>query len=132
MGLYLVPPDIVLAHRLYHRRGRPAPAIINWQTAISLSELPLDPFIGEPEHVEPATTDQLVSVLHQPDSEPNEPFDCLKCVETTAEVSRSAEMSANTILQSHVPSLTKVQWMGWLTPEHLGIHSFELPLKSGL
>lgn len=132
MGLYLVPAHIILAHRLYHKRGRTAPAIINWQTAIPLSELPLDPFIGEPEHVEPATTDQLVSVLHQHDSERNEPFDCPQCVEATAEVSRSAEMSANTILQSHIPSLTKVEWMGWLTPGHLGMHSFELPLKSGL
>lgn len=125
MGLYLIPSDTVLAHRLYHRRGRTAPNIIDWQTAIPLPELPVDPFIEDLGHVNPATTDQLVSILHQQDSEPGEEFDCSQCIETTAEINKIAETNANTILHGHVPSLVNIQWMGWLTPGHLGVHSFE-------
>lgn len=128
MGLYLVPSSTVLSHRLYHRRGRTAPESIDWRTAIPASEMPTNPFTAQPEHVDFATIDQLVSVLHQQDSDPDAAFDCPQCVETTTEITKVAETSASAILHSHVPSLTKVQWMGWLTPDHLGFHSFELPL----
>jgi hypothetical protein len=124
MGLYLSPSEIVLAHRLYHRHGLPAPDTIDWETAIPLSELPENPLV-EHGNIEPATIDQLVQVLHQQDSKPEEAFDCHRCIETTAQITSAAEASANDILYKLVPSLVRISWMGWLTPGHLGVHLFE-------
>ncbi|KAB5589676.1 hypothetical protein CTheo_6877 [Ceratobasidium theobromae] len=128
MGLYLSPSNIVLGHKLYHRRGIAAPETIVWQTAIPLSELPRNPFTQDVHpHLEHATTEHLVSILHRPDSEPNTAFDCPWCMEATADISKAAETAANAILRQHVPSLSKIQWMGWLTPGHLGVNSYEFP-----
>ncbi|CUA76031.1 hypothetical protein RSOLAG22IIIB_02038 [Rhizoctonia solani] len=125
IGLYFVPSDIVLAHRLYHRRGLPAPENIHWQSAIPLAELAPTPFTPElPPHVEPATTGQLVSLLHHPDEESYTEFNCSRCVEITDATSVEAEKSASSILHEYIPTLLKVEWMGWLTPRHLGVHSY--------
>ncbi|KAG8758345.1 hypothetical protein FRC11_003836 [Ceratobasidium sp. 423] len=126
VGLYFVPSNIVLAHKLYHRRGLPAPAVINWQTAIPLAELPTDPPLQElPPHVEPATTTQLVALLHRRDEESRAEFKCSRCIELTSPGGREAENSANSILRGYLPKLTNVEWMGWLTPGHLGVHSYQ-------
>lgn len=124
MGLYLVPSDTVLAHRLYHRRGRDAPQIIDWQTAIPLSELAFGPFVGE-HNVDPGTVDQLISTLHQLDSQPGEGFHCIRCVGVTAEKTQRAEWSASAILREHIPLLVNVEWMSWLSPGHLGVNIFQ-------
>ncbi|KAG8705681.1 hypothetical protein FRC11_008859 [Ceratobasidium sp. 423] len=125
VGLYFVPSDIVLAHRLYHRRGLAAPATIDWQSAIPLAELPADPFLQElPPHVEPASTTQLVSLLHRRDDESHVEFKCPMCIETTDSSGREAENSANSILRGYLPTLAAIEWMGWLTPGHLGVHSY--------
>ncbi|KAG8682885.1 hypothetical protein FRC11_014231 [Ceratobasidium sp. 423] len=126
VGLYFVPSNIVLAHKLYHRRGLPAPVVINWQTAIPLAELPTNPFLQElPPNVEPATTAQLVSLLHRRDEDSREEFICPECVEITGASSREAENSANSILCGYLPKLTSVEWMGWLTHGHLGVNSYQ-------
>ncbi|CAE7146234.1 unnamed protein product [Rhizoctonia solani] len=126
IGLYFVPSDIVLAHRLYHRRGLAAPEIIDWQSAIPLAELPADPPLQElPPHVEPATITQLVSLFHRLDEESHTEFKCSRCTETTDTDSRDAEMSASSILHEYIPTLSSVEWMGWLTPRHLGIRSYQ-------
>ncbi|CAE6438934.1 unnamed protein product [Rhizoctonia solani] len=129
VGLYFVPSDIVLVHRLYHRRGLAAPATIDWQSAIPLAELPADPLMLElPPHVEPATTTQLVSLLHRRDDELHVEFKCPRCIETTDSDGREAEKSANSILRGYLPTLATVEWMGWLTPGHLGVHSYRFSL----
>ncbi|KAG8702943.1 hypothetical protein FRC08_003156 [Ceratobasidium sp. 394] len=108
LGLYLIPSTTVLAHRLYHRRNLPAPDVIEWQQAILQAQLPdLVPDI----QVEPATTNQLISLLHDPDPK---------------KINTNAETSANAILKESLPSLEKVQWMNWLSPGHLGLDSYTL------
>ncbi|CAE6394667.1 unnamed protein product [Rhizoctonia solani] len=124
VGLYFVPPDIVLAHRLYHRRGLPAPETIQWQTAIPLAELPTDPAPQLPPHVEPATTTQLVELLHRCDEESQVEFKCHRCIEITGANGREAEQTANAILREYLPTLVSIEWMGWLTPQHLGTNSY--------
>ncbi|KAJ1307455.1 hypothetical protein OPQ81_001555 [Rhizoctonia solani] len=125
VGLYFVPSDIVLAHRLYHRRGLPAPETIHWQSAIPLAELPASPFPQAlPPHVDLATTTQLVSLLHSQDEDSHLEFKCPQCIEITDISGREAEMSASSILRAYLPTLTSVEWMGWLTPQHLGVHSY--------
>ncbi|CAE6411078.1 unnamed protein product [Rhizoctonia solani] len=116
VGLYFVPSDIVLAHRLYHRRGLSAPATIRWQSAIPLAELTPNP--------EPATTAQLVSLLHRRDEESQTEFKCLMCADITDTSGSEAEKIANSILHEYLPKLACVEWMGWLTPGHLGVHSY--------
>ncbi|KAG8761039.1 hypothetical protein FRC11_014492 [Ceratobasidium sp. 423] len=126
IGLYFVPPDIVLTHRLYHRRDLPAPEIIDWQTAIPLAELPAHMLLQEPPpDVELATTTQLVSLLHRRDEETRDEFKCPRCFEITDASGREAETSANSILRGCLPTLTNIEWMGWLTPGHLGINSYQ-------
>lgn len=125
VGLYFAPSDIVLAHRLYHRRGLPAPETIHWQSAIPLAELPANTLLQElPPHIEPATTTQLVSLLHHPDEESYTEFKCSRCAEITYTASKEAEKSASSILHEYIPTLLSVEWMGWLTPRRLGIHSY--------
>ncbi|KAG8747194.1 hypothetical protein FRC11_012431, partial [Ceratobasidium sp. 423] len=102
VGLYFVPSDIVLAHRLYHRRGLAAPVTIDWQSAIplALAGFPGDPFLQElPPHVEPASATQLVSLLHRRDEEPNMEFSCPQCNEITNTTGGELEKSANLILR---------------------------------
>jgi hypothetical protein len=127
MGLYLVPSETVLAHRLYHRRGLLAPGAIDWQQAIPWAELPVDTPL---EAIQPATTDQLSSVLYDHDHDQDSEFglqeNCAMCVETTSQISRETETRANAILSEFLPSLTIIQWMGWLTPGHLGVNSYDM------
>ncbi|KAF8688991.1 hypothetical protein RHS03_09217, partial [Rhizoctonia solani] len=124
VGLYFVPSDIVLAHRLYHRRGVPAPATIHWQSAIPLAESPSDPLHESPPHPEPATTAQLVSLLHRRDEGSHTEFRCPMCAEITSASGSEAEKNANSILRGYLSKLAFVEWMGWLTPGHLGVHSY--------
>lgn len=132
MGLYFTPSSIVLAHRLYHRRGRPAPETIEWQQAIPLAEAPSEPAVveqeQEPEVRAPATTAQLISLLHQPDPETEfgPGHNCALCTRLTSQISEDAEKRANAILVNLVPSLSQIQWMAWLTPKHLGVHTYTL------
>jgi hypothetical protein len=128
VGLYFVPSDIVLAHRLYHQRGLSAPATIHWQSAIPLAERATNPPLQEPAHAEPATPVQLVSLLHRRDEDSHTAFECSKCVEITDASGRGAENSANSILRVYLPKIVCVEWMGWLTPGHLGTHSYRFPL----
>ncbi|KAL5637746.1 hypothetical protein ACGC1H_002117 [Rhizoctonia solani] len=130
VGLYFVPPDIVLAHRLYHRRGLPAPEMIHWQSAIPLAELPTNPLLQElPPHVEPATTAQLVELLHRRDEESQIEFKCQRCIEIVGASGNEAEQTANSILCEYIPTLVSVEWMGWLTPQHLGTNSSQFSPK---
>ncbi|KAF8599665.1 hypothetical protein BDV93DRAFT_560140 [Ceratobasidium sp. AG-I] len=126
LGVYITPSSAVLAHRLYHIRGLPAPAMIDWQQAIPLAQIP--PIQGnETPELEPASSEDLVSLLHQPSSEPDfGPETCSLCVEEILDISQAAESNANQILKQLVPSLEIVEWMGWFTPGHLGsnTHSF--------
>ncbi|CAE6456203.1 unnamed protein product [Rhizoctonia solani] len=125
VGLYFVPSNIVLAHRLYHRRGLPAPETIHWQSAIPLAELPANPMPQElPPNIDLATTTQLVSLLHRCDEESNTEFKCMRCFETTDTAGKEAEKSASSILRECVPTLLSIEWMGWLTPCHLGTNSY--------
>ncbi|CAE6506913.1 unnamed protein product [Rhizoctonia solani] len=127
VGLYFVPPDIVLAHRLYHQRGLPAPETIHWQSAIPLADLPTNPLLQElPPHIEPATTTQLVELLHRRDEESPVEFKCQRCIETAGASGSEAEQTANSILCEYLPELVSVEWMGWLTPQHLGTNSYRL------
>ncbi|KAF8599676.1 hypothetical protein BDV93DRAFT_295031 [Ceratobasidium sp. AG-I] len=137
MGLYFVPSSIVLAHRLYHRRGLPAPEAIEWQQAIPLAETQqiietIEAGAAEPGQAtqthDPATTAQLISLLHQPDPETEfgPEHNCALCTESTSQISEDAERRANAILTNLVPSLSQIQWMAWLTPKHLGVHTYTL------
>ncbi|KAF8599677.1 hypothetical protein BDV93DRAFT_295290 [Ceratobasidium sp. AG-I] len=128
MGLYFAPSSIVLAHRVYHRRGLPAPEIIEWQQAIPLVELPAESEPEEQQPRDPATTAQLISLLHQPDpdTEFGPEHNCTLCTELTSQISEDAERRANAILANLVPSLSQIQWMAWLTPKHLGVHTYTL------
>jgi hypothetical protein len=125
IGLYLIPSTIILAHRLYHRRGLTAPEVIEWQQAIPLAQIPTP---AHDEAVEPATIDQLISLLHErdPETEFGEHI-CAMCVEEMEWITKDAETHANAILSELLPSLTKIQWMGWLTAGHLGVNSYNLP-----
>ncbi|KAH7332795.1 hypothetical protein B0J17DRAFT_721954 [Rhizoctonia solani] len=125
IGLYFIPSDIVLAHRLYHRRGLPAPETIHWQSAIPLAELPVDPPLQElPPNVELATTTQLVSLLHRRDEETCMEFKCPRCIEITSASGSEAENAANSILRGYIPTLLCVEWMEWASPQHLGTRAY--------
>ncbi|KAF8599671.1 hypothetical protein BDV93DRAFT_609111 [Ceratobasidium sp. AG-I] len=131
MGLYFVPSSIVLAHRLYHRRGLPAPEVIEWQQAIPLAESVESAEIELEQALQPrgsATTAQLITLLHQPDHEIEfgPEHNCALCMEVTSQITEDAERRANAILANLVPSLIQVQWMAWLTPGHLGVHTYTL------
>jgi len=123
VGLYLIPSTTILAHRLYHRRGRPAPHTIDWQQAIPLAQVP-----APVADLEPATIDQLVSLLHErdPETEFGEQHICTMCTEAIEQTTKDAEIHANLILSEVLPSLVKIQWMGWLTVGHLGVNSYNL------
>ncbi|QRV89400.1 hypothetical protein RhiJN_17418 [Ceratobasidium sp. AG-Ba] len=124
MGVYLVPSSAVLAHRLYHTRGLPAPAIIDWQQAIPLAQQPLNIHPVNPVQVEPATTSALIDLLHQPDLDfdASQPM-CSLCLAEFSEANWSAETAAASILKEVVPSLETIQWMNWFSPRHLGLSS---------
>ncbi|KAG9098691.1 hypothetical protein FRC07_010603, partial [Ceratobasidium sp. 392] len=118
LGLYLIPSTTVLAHRIYHRRDLPAPAVIEWQHAIPQAQV-----IAPEQDEQPHTTaiEQLVTLLYEPDSKDEFQPDsiCSMCLQEMGQVSSSAETSANAILKERVPSLEEIQWMSWLSPEHM-------------
>lgn len=122
MGLYFVSSDIVLAHRLYHRRGLPAPEPMLWLEATPLAETEMP---GSPEQ---ATTSRRISLLHQPDPETEfgPGHNCALCTELTSQITEDSERSANAILSKLVPSLSQVQRMRWLSPKHLGVGTYTL------
>jgi hypothetical protein len=133
MGIYLAPTSAVLAHRLHHSRGEPAPETINWQLTIPLIQHPVTPQAEnnaiqvDPPPLDPATTEDLVELLHQPDSD----FDsnqgiCSFCVSEFLQENQDSEAAANAILKGLVPSLETIQWMGWFTPKHLGVNQYFL------
>ncbi|QRW03621.1 F-box-like domain protein [Ceratobasidium sp. AG-Ba] len=39
LGLYLISSTTVLAHRLFHRRNLPAPAVVEWHHAIPQAQI---------------------------------------------------------------------------------------------
>ncbi|KAG9100621.1 hypothetical protein FS749_014030 [Ceratobasidium sp. UAMH 11750] len=130
LGLYLIPSTTVLAHRVYHRRNLPAPAVVEWQQALPQAQLPVPEAGAQPQ---PATTEQLISLLHE--SDPEDEFNpgriCAMCLAAVDQVGRSAEASANAILKELVPSLEKIQWMSWLSPGHLGWTTYSLLSMAG-
>lgn len=122
MGLYFSPSTIVLAHRVYHRRGLSAPDNLTWQQALSFAQQPAG-IVPEDDAAR-----QLVSVLHEedPNSEFGPKHNCELCVQATQQVSVDAESRANAILSNLMSSLREVCWMSWLTPKHLGYTSYQL------
>ncbi|KAG8701407.1 hypothetical protein FRC08_004094 [Ceratobasidium sp. 394] len=126
MGIYLISSSIVLAHRLYHARGLAAPADIDWQVAIPLAQQPPgDLADGEPLQIEPATTEDLIDLLHRSDSgfELDQP-NCNLCTSQFLDANLAAEAAANRMITELVPSLSSIQWMGWFTRNHLGVNSY--------
>ncbi|KAG8773498.1 hypothetical protein FRC12_002511 [Ceratobasidium sp. 428] len=126
LGLYLIPSTTVLAHRIYHRRNLPAPAVINWQQAIPQAQPPVPEADEQPE---PGTmTEQLISLLHEPavGNEFHPDHICAMCFETVDQISHRAEVGANKILKELIPSLEKIQWMDWFSPGHLGLKTYFL------
>ncbi|QRV89410.1 hypothetical protein RhiJN_17428 [Ceratobasidium sp. AG-Ba] len=123
LGLYLIPSTTVLAHRLYHRRGITAPAILEWQQPLALIA-PGAPGVA----AQPMTRAELISLLHEPDPESEFGSErmCTMCLSTTDEDSRRVEREANLILKGLLPSLETIQWMSWFTPGHLGFNSYLL------
>ncbi|QRV89409.1 hypothetical protein RhiJN_17427 [Ceratobasidium sp. AG-Ba] len=119
LGLYLIPPTTVLSHRLFRRRNLPVPAVIDWHQAIPQAQTPQE---GDPR----PQAEQLVSFLHQKDleSEFSPHAICAMCVEAVGQTGKRAEASASMIIQELVPSVEVVEWMNWLSSEHLGITSY--------
>ncbi|KAH7341845.1 hypothetical protein B0J17DRAFT_765850 [Rhizoctonia solani] len=129
VGIYLIPTSVVLAHRLYHVKKLPAPHVINWQLAIALAKHSPAALAGEviPPGLEPASTDELVELLHRPKPETN--FDqesCQFCRSEFLQASIDAELNATSTLKHLLPSLSEVEWQGWFTPNHLGVSSRSL------
>ncbi|KAG8709648.1 hypothetical protein FRC09_000550 [Ceratobasidium sp. 395] len=74
LGLYLMPPTTILAHRLYHRRNTTAPEVIEWQHAITVATPPNGATLDDADiaSLPRPSTDQLSSILYQVD--PQEEF----------------------------------------------------------
>jgi hypothetical protein len=113
-----MPSSVVLAHRVFHSQDRAAPDVINWQQAVPLANAhqhdgPLTP--------QDAQVDDLVSLLHQPPDENFSLESCRFCREQSYPETQAAEQSAKGILKEVIPSLTRVEWMNWFTPRHLGV-----------
>ncbi|KAG9124454.1 hypothetical protein FRC07_011581 [Ceratobasidium sp. 392] len=130
LGLYLIPSTTILAHRLYHRRNMAAPELIEWQHAIPPAILPDGAITDDMAllNLPPATTDQLSLILYETDpiEEFGSDYMCELCVESVSQTGCDAETRANAILKNLLPSLTSMQWMAWLSPDHTGVNSYEL------
>ncbi|KAG8776528.1 hypothetical protein FRC12_000858 [Ceratobasidium sp. 428] len=130
LGLYLMPSTTVLAHRIYHKRNMPAPVLIEWQHAVPLAAFSPNAILNDIAvlNLPPATTDQLSSILYQTDS--YEDFGpehiCELCVENISQIGCEAETRANVILKTLLPNLTSVEWMSWLSPNHIGVNAHSL------
>ncbi|CAE6502079.1 unnamed protein product [Rhizoctonia solani] len=135
VGIYLIPTSVVLAHRIYHAHKLPAPDVINWQLAISLAKNAPDGLANDvlPAGLEPASVDELIDMLHQPNPETDfNQESCSFCRSEFLQASLDAELSATQTLKSLLPSLSEVQWQGWFTPNHLGDTRFGTGLFQGL
>ncbi|KAG8770400.1 hypothetical protein FRC12_004288 [Ceratobasidium sp. 428] len=130
LGLYLIPSTTVLAHRVYHRRNMTAPEVIEWQNAITAATLPDGAILDDADiaSLPRPSTDQLSSILYQAD--PYEEFEvermCERCVESLSQIGHHAETGANNILKQLLPNLVRVEWMAWLSPNHLGVNVYDL------
>ncbi|KAG8723924.1 hypothetical protein FRC09_001189, partial [Ceratobasidium sp. 395] len=130
LGLYLIPSTTILAHRVYHRRNMTSPEIIQWQHAVALAGLSDNVVLNDAEIADlpSASTNQLSSVIYQAD--PYEEFGlertCESCTESISQIGRDAETRANAILKNLLPNLTSVEWMAWLSPNHLGVNAHRL------
>ncbi|KAG8708750.1 hypothetical protein FRC09_001062, partial [Ceratobasidium sp. 395] len=116
LGVYLTPSNIVLAHRAFHSRNLPGPDVIDWQQALA----PLvDNHVAAP--LNGTQVQHLVLLLHQrPDPKKKFSADaCQFCREQFYTATMTAEESASAILKTVVPSLHRIDWMSWFTPQHL-------------
>ncbi|KAG8794982.1 hypothetical protein FRC12_019309 [Ceratobasidium sp. 428] len=115
LGVYLTPFSVVLAHRAFHSQSLPAPDVVDWQQAVPAGDGNAEP----PQNA--IQVQNLVSLLHQR-SVLEESFSvdsCLFCQEQYYVATSAAEESASAILKASIPSLHRVEWMGWFTPQHL-------------
>ncbi|KAG8784454.1 hypothetical protein FRC12_018674, partial [Ceratobasidium sp. 428] len=130
LGLYLMPSTTILAHRVYHRRNLNAPGVVQWQHAVALGGLPNNIVLDNADIADlpPVSTNELSSILYQAD--PYEEFVlghmCISCTESTSQIGHDAETRANAILKNLLPNLTCVEWMSWLSPNHLGVNTYKL------
>ncbi|KAF8688990.1 hypothetical protein RHS03_09216, partial [Rhizoctonia solani] len=126
VGIYLIPTSVVLAHRIYHAQEIPAPNDFNWQQAITLARHAPAALAGQamPPGLEPATADDLIDLLHKPNSEPGfSRQSCRFCELEFSQANIDAESNATRTLKVLLPSLAEVQWQSWFTPNHLGVSS---------
>ncbi|CAE6443817.1 unnamed protein product [Rhizoctonia solani] len=121
LGVYLVSSTAVLAHRAYHLRKEPAPALINWQQAL----------IDSAEHQDtsrPPEAAQLVDFYYRTQAMDANfgPDSCSFCRDAFYNQSKDFERGASTVMKTIVPSLETVEWMDWFSPSHLGISRYEV------
>ncbi|KAG8753556.1 hypothetical protein FRC11_007313, partial [Ceratobasidium sp. 423] len=121
LGVYLVPSTIVLAHRAYHVRKEAAPALINWQQALT------DAVVHHGVNGLPDASQLVEFYHHTPVTEAGfGPNSCSFCQDAFYDQSKNSERSASAIMKTIIPSLENVEWMDWFTPSHLGVSRYDV------
>ncbi|KAH7341840.1 hypothetical protein B0J17DRAFT_715004 [Rhizoctonia solani] len=126
LGVYLAPSTVVLAHRAYHTRKEAAPALINWQQALTNAAVHHG-VNGAPD------VSLLVEFYHHAPTSEAEfgPDSCSFCREAFYNQSKDFERSASAVMKTIIPSLEIVEWMDWFTPSHLGVSRYEFKHSEG-
>ncbi|CAE6456142.1 unnamed protein product [Rhizoctonia solani] len=121
LGVYLAPSTAVLAHRAYHVRKEAAPALINWQQA--LTDAAVHHAVNGPPDVSLLVEFYYPSPAPEPDFGPDS---CSFCREAFYDQSKDFERSASAVMKTIIPSLEIVEWMDWFTPSHLGVSRYDV------
>ncbi|KAG8777369.1 hypothetical protein FRC12_000419 [Ceratobasidium sp. 428] len=115
LGIYLMPVDVVCAHRFYHTKNLAAPP------------RPSSPHIQQRSIAEPSPwfdMAQRVSLYNQLPEKIFGPNTCEFCLSEFFQAARAAESRANTILRALLPKLSTIEWMDWFSDSHLGVSRY--------